>query len=64
MRLFLRLLWRNRLASLGGGVITVIVLLALVTPLLPLQHPDVTDTAHRFLFPFSKGHLLGTDQLG
>ncbi|MFC2967416.1 dipeptide/oligopeptide/nickel ABC transporter permease/ATP-binding protein [Acidimangrovimonas pyrenivorans] len=64
MRMFFRLLFRNRLATLGGAVLAVILLLALITPLLPLQNPDVTDTAHRFLFPFSDGHLLGTDQLG
>ncbi|MBT9384987.1 dipeptide/oligopeptide/nickel ABC transporter permease/ATP-binding protein [Pseudooceanicola sp. CBS1P-1] len=61
---FLKLLLRNRLAALGGVVITGIVALALVTPLLPLQPPDVTNTAERFARPFSPGHLLGTDNLG
>ncbi|WP_102225985.1 dipeptide/oligopeptide/nickel ABC transporter permease/ATP-binding protein [Acidimangrovimonas sediminis] len=64
MSKFLALLFRNRLAALGGVVIAVIFVLALITPLLPLQSPDDTDTAHRFLLPFSGGHLLGTDQLG
>jgi peptide/nickel transport system permease protein len=40
------------------------VLLALLTPLLPLADPDVTDTANRFKPPFSEGALLGTDHLG
>src|SRR5690606_8889706 len=48
----------------GGIVLCLVVLLALVTPLLPLQPPNVTNTADRFLPPFSAGHLLGTDHLG
>ncbi|MGC9371144.1 MAG: dipeptide/oligopeptide/nickel ABC transporter permease/ATP-binding protein [Paracoccaceae bacterium] len=61
---FLSLLFRNRLAALGGVVLAAVVLLVLVTPLLPLQDPDITNTADRFLRPFSEGHLLGTDHLG
>ena len=64
MTAFLRLLARNRLALAGGIVLSLVVLLALVTPLLPLQPPNVTNTADRFLPPFSEGHLLGTDHLG
>ncbi len=64
MRLFLRLLFRNRLAGFGAVVLSVIVVLALVTPLLPLHPPNATDTANRFLRPLSEGHLLGTDHLG
>ncbi|PWJ11196.1 dipeptide/oligopeptide/nickel ABC transporter permease/ATP-binding protein [Jannaschia seohaensis] len=61
---FLTLLARNRLALGGGVVMALVVLLALVTPILPLADPDVTDTARRFLPPFSEGALLGTDHLG
>jgi len=61
---FLRLLFRNNLAAGGFIVIAAIVLLALITPILPLQPPNVTDTANRFQPPFSEGHLLGTDHLG
>ncbi|ROT98063.1 dipeptide/oligopeptide/nickel ABC transporter permease/ATP-binding protein [Histidinibacterium lentulum] len=64
MSRFLKLLFRNRLAGLGAVVLGAIVLLVLITPLLPLQPPNVTDTANRFLPPFSEGHLLGTDHLG
>ncbi|MCC5992886.1 MAG: ABC transporter permease subunit, partial [Rhodobacteraceae bacterium] len=64
MRLFLRLLFRNRLAGFGAVVLGVIVLLALLTPLLPLHPPNETNTANRYLRPFSDGHLLGTDHLG
>ena len=61
---FLKLLARNRLALAGGIVMTAVIALALVTPLLPLADPDVTDTAKRFKRPFSDGALLGTDHLG
>ena len=61
---FLKLLARNRLALAGAIVMALVVLLALVTPLLPLADPDVTDTANRFRLPFSEGALLGTDHLG
>ena len=61
---FLKLLFRNRLAALGAVVLGIILPLVIVTPILPLQDPDVTNTADRFMTPFSDGHLLGTDHLG
>ncbi|MFB9151409.1 dipeptide/oligopeptide/nickel ABC transporter permease/ATP-binding protein [Roseovarius ramblicola] len=61
---FLKLLFRNKLATLGAVVLTVIVILVLMTPLLPLPDPDVTATADRFKRPLTGGHLLGTDHLG
>ncbi len=64
MRAFLALLFRNRLAAVGAVVLAVILLLALLTPILPLQDPDMTATADRFKRPLSDGHLLGTDHLG
>ncbi len=64
MRLFLRLLFRNRLAGFGAVVLGVILVLAILTPILPLQPPNETNTANRYLRPFSEGHLLGTDHLG
>ncbi|TNF19312.1 MAG: dipeptide/oligopeptide/nickel ABC transporter permease/ATP-binding protein [Rhodobacteraceae bacterium] len=64
MRAFFILLARNRLALAGGVVLALVVTLALVTPLLPLANPDVTDTSNRFRPIFSEGALLGTDHLG
>ncbi len=64
MRAFLVLLARNRLALAGGIVMLAVVLLALVTPILPLADPDVTNTSNRFQPIFSEGALLGTDHLG
>jgi peptide/nickel transport system permease protein len=64
MSLFLRLVFRNKLAGFGAVVLGVIVVLALLTPLLPLHPPNETNTANRFLRPLSGGHWLGTDHLG
>ncbi len=64
MTAFLKLLFRNRLAAMGAVVLSVIVLLALLTPILPLQDPNITNTADRFAPPFSEGYLLGADHLG
>jgi peptide/nickel transport system permease protein len=64
MRLFLRLLARNRLALAGAVVLGFVVLLVLLTPVLPLAEPNITNTADRFQRPFTPGHLLGTDHLG
>ncbi len=64
MSAFLKLLFRNRLAAVGAGVLAVILVLALLTPVLPLADPDATATGDRFLRPFSPGHPLGTDHLG
>ncbi|MCR9151308.1 MAG: dipeptide/oligopeptide/nickel ABC transporter permease/ATP-binding protein [Rhodobacteraceae bacterium] len=61
---FLRLLARNRLALAGLVVMAAVVVLALITPLLPLADPDVTNTADRFERPFGAAGLLGTDHLG
>ncbi len=64
MSTFFKLLFRNRLAAMGAVVLSVILILVLITPLLPLQNPDITATADRFQKPFADGHLLGTDHLG
>lgn len=61
---FLSKVFRNRLAGLGGIILFSIVLLALITPLLPLAPPNEIDTPNRFALPFSDGAVLGTDHLG
>ncbi|MEM7722156.1 MAG: dipeptide/oligopeptide/nickel ABC transporter permease/ATP-binding protein [Pseudomonadota bacterium] len=61
---FFALLARNRLALAGLIVMGIVVLLALLTPILPLKPPNVTDTGNRFLRPFSEGAILGKDHLG
>jgi peptide/nickel transport system permease protein len=57
-------LLKNQLATAGLVIFTLIILVALAAPLLPLADPDQTEPANRLLRPFSDGHLLGTDSLG
>lgn len=64
MMAFLKLLFRNKLAAAGLIIMGLVVVLAVLTPWLPLLDPDVTATGDRFKPPFSAGHLLGTDHLG
>jgi peptide/nickel transport system permease protein len=61
---FLALFARNRLAAFGGGLLAVVVLVALLAPVLPLADPYAQNTADRFLRPLAEGHPLGTDHLG
>lgn len=60
----LRLIARNRLAAFGGVTLLLILLLALLTPVLPLADPDVTNPVERLKRPLSDGAVLGTDHLG
>ncbi len=60
----LKLLARNHLALMGAVIFAGVILLALITPWLPLVNPDVTDPANRLLPPLTEGHFLGTDHLG
>jgi peptide/nickel transport system permease protein len=55
---------RNHLAVFGLAIVVLVVFIALLAPLLPLQNPDVTDLVHRLQKPFSEDHWLGTDHLG
>ena len=61
---FVKKVVRNRLAGLGLVVLFGIIMLAILTPLLPLAPPNVIDTPNRFVLPFSDNALLGTDHLG
>ena len=60
----LHLIARNRLALVGGIVLLLVLVLALVTPILPLQPPNVTNLAHKNANFGEAGHLLGADDLG
>ncbi len=61
---FLALLARNRLALGGLVVLSLVMVAAILTPILPLADPYATNTGNRFQPPFSEGALLGTDHLG
>lgn len=64
MMRFLSLLARNRLSIAGLVVIGLIIFLAIITPILNLPDPDITNTAERYKLPFSPDATLGTDHLG
>jgi peptide/nickel transport system permease protein len=50
--------------TVGLALVALIVIVAALAPVLPLQDPNVTAPARRLGVPGSGGHLLGTDQLG
>lgn len=54
---------QNRLAVIGLGIITLLVLTAILAPLIAPYHPNVPDLEQR-LQTMSMEHWLGTDQLG
>ena len=45
-------------------ILSLILILAILTPWLPLNDPNVIDTSNRFKRPFSEDSILGTDHLG
>jgi len=59
-----RSLLRLRLATTGGVILLLAILISLLAPVLPLDNPNATDLAGRLQPPGSPGHLLGTDLLG
>ena len=65
-----RRLRRNRLALMGGVIVVILLVIAVVGPALAPWHYRVQDlealraNGNRPLPPLSPGHLLGTDQLG
>jgi peptide/nickel transport system permease protein len=54
---------RNPLAMLGLAIVIVLVLVAILAPLLPLQSPTLQALSSR-LQPPGAGHWFGTDELG
>ena len=58
-----RALRHNRAALFAGGVLVVIVLIAIAAPLIAPKDPAVQDLLARFKPP-SGDHLLGTDEFG
>ncbi|MFL5121525.1 MAG: ABC transporter permease, partial [Microvirga sp.] len=57
--------WRRRygLATAGGAIILLWILIAVFAPLLTPYHPDTVEVTARLLPP-SQAHWLGTDALG
>jgi peptide/nickel transport system permease protein len=63
LRQFWRTFARNRLAVVGGAVVGLLVLLAVVAPALAPWDPNRHDTKKVLVAP-SRSHWFGTDQLG
>ena len=63
MRGFWKAFRRNRLAVIGGAIVTFLALMALFAPLLAPSDPNRPDVK-KILDPPSQAHLFGTDQLG
>lgn len=59
-----RRLKRNRLSVAGLIVLSIVVLLAVLAPILPLADPTATETSNRLAPVGSEGYLLGADHLG
>jgi peptide/nickel transport system permease protein len=63
VQLFWRAFSRNRLAIIGGVVVAILAVAAILAPFVSPSDPNRPDVK-RILEPPSKRHLLGTDQLG
>jgi peptide/nickel transport system permease protein len=63
VRLFWRTFSRNQLACVGGAVVAVLILVALLAPLVAPHDPHRPDVTKILEGP-SRAHLLGTDQIG
>ena len=64
MTRFMALFARSQLALIGLIILSLILILAILTPWLALNDPNVIDTSNRFKRPFSGDSILGTDHLG
>jgi peptide/nickel transport system permease protein len=52
------------MASFGLLLLTLIVVMVVAAPILPLAPPHVANVAQRLRPPLTPGHFLGTDQVG
>src|SRR5438132_14307513 len=59
-----RVLSHRPLLTIGLGLVFLIVVLALLTPVLPLRDPNITTPARRLSGAGVNGYLLGSAQLG
>lgn len=62
--LWQRAVKQERMSVIALFVVLLIIMIALLAPVLPLDPPNETDLAARLLPPRSPDNVLGTDQLG
>jgi peptide/nickel transport system permease protein len=60
----LGLLRTHRRVAVGAGLVVVLFLIALLSPVISPHDPLAVDPNDSYLPPLSPGHLLGTDELG
>jgi peptide/nickel transport system permease protein len=61
---WLRRLMSNRVGALGLTIVALMILLAVLAPWLSPKDPYYSELADKLIPPLTRGHLLGTDQLG
>lgn len=63
-KVFLKKLFRNKLATVGLVLVSIMVLLAILAPVLAQYKPNEMAMNSTLLKPGQEGHLLGTDNYG
>lgn len=63
-RLRIRTGGNNTTAVIGGAIVTITVLVAILAPVIAPYDPLDTNPSAVGLGPFNEGHLLGTDEVG
>jgi peptide/nickel transport system permease protein len=58
------MLLHNRLGLLGLIIVALVIVTAVLAPWVSPQDPNFTEMADKLIPPLTRGHLLGTDQLG
>lgn len=60
-----RRFFKHKLAVIGLVIVSILILLSILAPVFTGGYDYTkTDLLHRFLPPFTEGHLLGTDDVG
>ncbi|SDK70914.1 ABC transporter permease [Natronincola ferrireducens] len=55
---------RNKTAMIGLVIVIVMVMIAIFSPFLAPQDPNLMDLGNSYLKPGQNGHILGTDEFG
>jgi peptide/nickel transport system permease protein len=60
----LRKILSRKQSIIGGSIITIFIVLAIIAPLITLGDTNIQDADNRLQAPSLSGHILGTDHLG